>query len=84
MRLINYHWNTYDTLMIKTTITIKRKNNEDKAHTIGCKVEGRVVCKLSKVVDTCHIKAAKASADYNKVYFDKSKLAARSKCTIDI
>lgn len=66
-----------------TTTVVKRANNDNKPHTIGCKVDGRVVCQVSKVVDTCHIESARASADFGKVVSDKCKLAVESKCTID-
>lgn len=68
---------------IETTTTVKRFNNDNMPHTIGCKVDGRIVCKVSKVVDTCHIEAARASVDSGKIYNDKFKLAAETKCSID-
>lgn len=41
------------------------------------------MCKLSKILDTCHIEAAKASVDNAKIYSDKFKLVAECKCTLD-
>ncbi|GAA5816876.1 hypothetical protein MFLAVUS_010410 [Mucor flavus] len=66
-----------------TTTAVKRINNDNKPHTIGCKVDGRIVCKVSEVVDTCHVEAARASSSLDKIHSDKFKLAAESKCTID-
>lgn len=66
-----------------TTTAIRRSNNNNRPHTIGCKVDGRIVCQVSKTVDTCHIESARASAGYKKVISDKFKLAAEAKCTID-
>ncbi|KAI7905179.1 uncharacterized protein BX663DRAFT_501980 [Cokeromyces recurvatus] len=45
-----------------TMAAVKRINNDNKPHTVGCKVDGRIVCKVSKVVDTCHVEAARASS----------------------
>jgi hypothetical protein len=66
-----------------TTTAVKCINNNNKPHTIGCKVDGRIVCQVSKVVDTCHVESARASADFGKVISDKFKLAVETKCTID-
>ncbi|CAO3688097.1 unnamed protein product [Rhizopus stolonifer] len=66
-----------------TSTAVKRINNDNKPHTIGCKVDGRIVCKVSKVVDTCHVEAARASSSFEKIYSDKFKLAAESKCIVD-
>lgn len=66
-----------------TTTSSKRANNGNWPHTIGCKVDGRIVCKVSKVGDTCHIEAAKASSNLGKICSDKFKLAVKSKCSVD-
>ncbi|GAA5815974.1 hypothetical protein MFLAVUS_009493 [Mucor flavus] len=66
-----------------TTAVVKRINNDNKPHTIGCKVDGRIVCKLSKVVDTCHVEAARASYSLDKIHSGSFKLAAESKCMTD-
>ncbi|KAI9354018.1 hypothetical protein BD770DRAFT_139152 [Pilaira anomala] len=69
----------------ETTTAVKRhnNNNNNKQNTIGCKVDGRIVCKLPKIVDTCHIEAAKATVTNAKLYSDKFKQAAECKCTLD-
>ncbi|KAI9258458.1 hypothetical protein EDC94DRAFT_613879 [Helicostylum pulchrum] len=77
------HYVNWEETSTDTTTTVKRINNDNKPHAIGCKVDGRIVCKVSKVVDTCHVEAARASSSSEKIYNDKSKLAAESKCTID-
>ncbi|KAL0089447.1 hypothetical protein J3Q64DRAFT_1728702 [Phycomyces blakesleeanus] len=66
-----------------TTAAVKRINNDNEPHTIGCKVDGRIVCKVSKVVATCHPETARASYSFEKIYSDKFKLAAESKCTVN-
>lgn len=65
------------------TIAVKKINNNNQAHTIGCKVDGRIVCKVSKVIDTCLVEAARVPATQEKVQDDKFKLAAKLKCAID-
>jgi hypothetical protein len=65
------------------TTNAKHLNNGNKPHTIGCKVVRRIVCKVSKVFDTCHMEAAAASAGSFKICSDKFKLAVESKCAID-
>ncbi|CAO3656474.1 unnamed protein product [Mucor fragilis] len=61
-----------------TTTAVKRINNDNKPHTTGCKVDGRIVCRMSKVVGTCHVEAARASSISEKIYSGKFKPAAES------
>jgi hypothetical protein len=62
-------------------------NNNNKPHAIGCKVDGRILCKVNKVpvenVDICQIEAAKSTNENKKVHGDKAKLAVELKCLVD-
>jgi hypothetical protein len=69
-----------------TSTNIKKANNDNKKHTIGCKVDGRILCKinsLNEAFDICQIEAAKSTTDSAKVFTDRTKLAIESKCIVD-
>jgi hypothetical protein len=69
----------------KTTTDIKKTNNENKSNTIGCKVDGRIVCKIhsDEILDICEIETAKSTNNNRKNLTDRAKLIAESKCIID-
>lgn len=61
-------------------------NNNDKPHTIGCKVDGRL-CIVDKAhiddIDICHFETARSTKNNKKIRDDKAKLAIETKCLID-
>lgn len=73
--------------MSKTTTKTKCVNNNDKPHTIGCKVDGRLLCIVDKAhiddIDICHFETARSTKNNKKIRDDKAKLAIETKCLID-
>ncbi|KAL9537808.1 hypothetical protein MBANPS3_011450, partial [Mucor bainieri] len=61
----------------------KLLNNDGKPNTIGCKVDGRVLCKPITALDLCHIEASKTSFTKTRFENDRLKLAIESKYALD-
>ncbi|KAL9537803.1 hypothetical protein MBANPS3_011445 [Mucor bainieri] len=65
------------------TTAIKLVNNNNKSHTIGCKIDGRILYKDNQSIDFCHMEASKTKCTESKVQKDKVKLAIETKCSLD-
>jgi hypothetical protein len=69
------------------TTNEKRSFNDDKANTIGFKVDARFIAKPrlldDNVVDTSNMEAARCLDDPRKVFNDKTKLAIETKILLD-
>jgi hypothetical protein len=71
----------------RLTTNEKRNFNDDKANTIGFKVDARFIARPrlldDKFIDTSNMEAAKCLDDANKVFNDKTKLAIETKILLD-
>ncbi|KAK4514171.1 uncharacterized protein ATC70_001758 [Mucor velutinosus] len=65
------------------TTAIELLNNNNKSHTIGCKIDGRILYKDNQSIDLCHIEASKTACTESKLQNDKVKLAIETKCSLD-
>lgn len=65
------------------TTVIKLLNNNNKPHTVGSKVDGRVLSREDQSLDFCHIEASRTLCTESKLQHDKVKLAIETKCSLD-
>lgn len=58
-------------------------DNNNKPHTIGSKVDGRVLSREDQSLDFCHMEASRTLCTESKLQHDKAKLAIETKCFLD-